>query len=53
MAKADVNARRHQLLHARDTATLRIVVKASLEVNIDQWVSDEVNAGELQQTKKT
>ena len=52
MTKADVNARFLQFFHPGDTATLRIVIKAPLQVDVDQRVRNEVNPRHLQQTEK-
>ena len=52
VTKADVNARLLQFFHAGDTATLRIVIKAPLQVDIDQRIRDEVNPRHLQQAEK-
>ena len=53
MTEADVDLRFQHLFDARNTTTLRISVKAPLQVNIHQWICDKVNAGHFQQTEKT
>ena len=52
MTKADVNTCLLQLFHPGYTATLRIVIKAPLQVDVDQRVSNEVNPRHLQQTEE-
>jgi len=47
MTKANVDPRRHQLLHPGNAPSLRVVVKPALQMNIDQRIGDKVDAGEL------
>ncbi|MNG82807.1 hypothetical protein D3C79_415180 [compost metagenome] len=52
VAKADVNLRFQHFFHPRDAAPFRVAVEAPLQVNIDQRVSDKVDAGHFQQAEQ-
>ena len=53
VAEADVDLCLQHLFHPRNAAPLRIGVEAALQVNIDQRISDKVNARQLQQPEQS